>query len=82
MLNNFYKIAKELLNNNLLNINNIQSKILDFLLEPNIFYNNVILKLGTNLNINRFEILLHSFRFVLFVQNEKDNFFSNFFKKN
>ena len=51
MLNHFYKIAKELLNNNLLNISNIQSKILEFLLEPNIFYNNVIHKLGINLYI-------------------------------
>ena len=80
--NNFYKISKEILEKNILNINTIQSNILEFILNPNKFYKNVIQKQGNNLNINRFEILLYSFRFVLSIQNQENNFFSNFFKDN
>ena len=82
IFNNFYKISKEILDKNILNINNIQSKILEFILNPNTFYNKVILKLGDNLNINRFEILLYSFRLVLSIQNKDNNFYSNFFNDN
>ena len=55
---------------------------MEFILNPNTFYKNVIQKLGNNLNINRFEILLYSFRFVLSIQNQINNFFSNFFNGN
>ena len=82
-INNFYNnISKVIIEENAFNINNIQSKILGTILNPNLFYKNIIHKLGKNININRLEILLYSFRFVLFTQKEDNNFYSNFFRNN
>ena len=81
-INNFYNISKVIIEENAFNINNIQSKILGTILNPNLFYKNIIHKLGKNININRLEILLYSFRFVLFTQKEDNNFYSNSFRNN
>ena len=77
LFNNFLRIIKELIQENILKINKPQNKLLNLILEPELIFNKIIRKYG-KINSKRFDIIAYSIRFLLSIHN-KINFYTYFF---
>ena len=72
------KIKEKIFDNNTYNF--IQKELLNLIINPDLFFNKIIIKYGI-LDSKKFDIITYSFRFLLSI-NSNINFYSNFFYDN